>query len=117
MKTLIIDAPGKYSYGEKPQPTPRAGEVRLRVRRLGFCGTDLSTFRGANPLVTYPRVPGHEIAATIEAVTPGVPGSLTIGQEVTVMPYTACGKCTACRVGPRKRSMSRAARCASFTAT
>jgi len=99
MKTLVIDAPGKYSSGEKPRPAPKDGEVLLRVRRLGFCGTDLSTFRGVNPLVSYPRVPGHEIAAVIEAVTPGVPAILSIGQEVTVMPYTACGKCTACRSG------------------
>ena len=99
MKTLVIDAPGKFSYGEKNPPTPRDGEVLLRVRRLGFCGTDLSTFRGANPLVTYPRVPGHEIAAVIEAVTAGVPAGLAVGQEVTVMPYTACGKCPACRSG------------------
>jgi 2-desacetyl-2-hydroxyethyl bacteriochlorophyllide A dehydrogenase len=99
LKTLVIDAPGKFSYGEKPQPTPQAGEVLLHVRRLGFCGTDLSTFRGANPLVTYPRVPGHEIAATIAAVTAGVPAHLKIGQEVTVMPYTACGQCTSCRSG------------------
>lgn len=99
MKTLVIDAPGKFSYGDKPQPTPKDGEVLLHVRRLGFCGTDLSTFRGANPLVTYPRIPGHEIAATIAAVTPGVPANLKVGQEVTVMPYTACGKCTSCRSG------------------
>jgi L-galactonate 5-dehydrogenase len=99
VKTLVIDAPGKFSYGEKPKPTPRAGEVLLRVRRLGFCGTDLSTFRGANPLVTYPRVPGHEIAAVIESVTPGVPAHLSAGLLVTVMPYTACGNCTSCRAG------------------
>jgi len=99
MKTLVIDAPGKFSYGEKSRPMPKDGEVLLRIRRLGFCGTDLSTFRGLNPLIVYPRVPGHEIAATIEAVTPGVPASLKIGQEVTVMPYTPCGHCTACRAG------------------
>jgi 2-desacetyl-2-hydroxyethyl bacteriochlorophyllide A dehydrogenase len=78
---------------------PKDGEVLLRVKRLGFCGTDLNTFRGNNPLVAYPRVPGHEIAAVIEAVTAGVPADLKIGQEVTVMPYTACGKCTSCRSG------------------
>ncbi|HVU36899.1 MAG TPA: alcohol dehydrogenase catalytic domain-containing protein, partial [Opitutales bacterium] len=99
MKTLVIHAPGKFSYGEKPPPAPQDGEVLLQVRRLGFCGTDLSTFRGINPLVVYPRVPGHEIAASIAAVTPGVPATLKIGQDVTVMPYTACGKCTSCRAG------------------
>jgi L-galactonate 5-dehydrogenase len=99
MKTLVLDAPGKFSCGEKPQPALQDGEVLLRVRRLGLCGTDLSTFRGSNPLVTYPRVPGHEIAAVIEAVAPGVPANLPVGLEVTVMPYTACGKCTPCRSG------------------
>jgi threonine dehydrogenase-like Zn-dependent dehydrogenase len=49
--------------------------------------------------VTYPRVPGHEIAAVIEAIADGVPATLRLGQEVTVMPYTACGRCSSCRAG------------------
>jgi 2-desacetyl-2-hydroxyethyl bacteriochlorophyllide A dehydrogenase len=99
MKTLVIEQPGQVGYGEKDRPVPAPGEVLLKVRRLGFCGTDLSTFRGGNPLVSYPRVPGHEVAAVIEAVTAGVPGALAPGREVTVMPYTACGRCTSCRAG------------------
>ena len=99
MKTLVIEAPGKFAYGEKPSPAPAPGEVLLKIRRLGFCGTDLNTFRGGNPLVTYPRIPGHEIAAVVAAVTTGVPDSIQPGQEVTVMPYTACGKCSSCRRG------------------
>ena len=74
MKTLLIDAPGTFSFGEKPAPVPAPGEVLLRVRRLGFCGSDLSTFRGGNPLVSYPRIPGHEIAAVFPgAANPAVP--------------------------------------------
>lgn len=76
---------------------PAPGEVLLRIRRLGFCGSDLATFCGGNPLVTYPRIPGHEIAAVIEAVTPDVPAEFAVGQAVTVMPYTTCGKCSSCR--------------------
>jgi threonine dehydrogenase-like Zn-dependent dehydrogenase len=97
MQTLLIDAPGRFSYGEKLRPVPAPGEVLLRVRRLGFCGSDLSTFRGGNPLVSYPRIPGHEIAATIAAVTPGVPPEYAVGQDVTVLPYTTCGTCSSCR--------------------
>ena len=97
MQTLLIDAPGQFSYGEKNPPVPAPGEVLLKVRRLGFCGSDLSTFRGGNPLVTYPRIPGHEIAATIAAVTLGVPPEYAVGQDVTVLPYTTCGKCSSCR--------------------
>jgi len=99
VKTLVIDSPGKFSYGQKPSPQPQPGEVLLRIQRLGFCGSDLNTFRGGNPLVTYPRIPGHEIAALIEAVTPGVPAKFSVGQTVTVMPYTACGRCPSCRAG------------------
>jgi L-galactonate 5-dehydrogenase len=99
MKTLQILEPGRCAFGEIPAPVPAPGEVLLRIRRLGFCGTDLSTFRGANPLVSYPRIPGHEIAAEIVAVTEGVPATFTVGQLVTVMPYTACGTCSSCRSG------------------
>lgn len=101
MKTVLIQAPGQVGYGEKPQPVPQPGEVLLRIRRLGYCGSDLSTFRGGNPLVSFPRVPGHEIGAVIAAVTAGVPAELQPGMEVTVMPYTACGTCPACRRGRR----------------
>ena len=99
MKALVISEPGKTGYVERPQPAPAPGEVLLQVKRLGYCGTDLNTFRGFNPLVTYPRIPGHEIAAVITEVTPGVPAQFKVGMETTVLPYTTCGKCTSCRSG------------------
>ena len=99
MNCFRITAPGAFAFGDTPAPSPTAGEVLLRLRRLGYCGSDLSTFRGANPLVSYPRIPGHEIAAEIVSVGPAVPAHLHPGLAVTVVPYTACGKCTACRAG------------------
>lgn len=99
MKALFIDAPGVFRYGEALKPQPAPGEVLLRILRLGFCGSDLTTFRGLNPLVSYPRIPGHEIGAVIESVTEGVPPHLHPGREVTVSPYTACGQCLPCKIG------------------
>lgn len=99
MNCFRIDSPGAFSFSEAPSPSPGPGEALLRVRRLGYCGSDLSTFRGANPLVSYPRIPGHEIAAEIVALGCGSPAHLSPGQLVTVIPYTACGRCTACRAG------------------
>jgi 2-desacetyl-2-hydroxyethyl bacteriochlorophyllide A dehydrogenase len=99
VKTLIIDSPGKFSYGEASRPEPQRGEVLLRIERLGFCGSDLNTFRGANPLVSYPRIPGHEVAAIIQQIADDVPAELSIGQTVTVVPYTTCGQCPSCRSG------------------
>ncbi len=100
MRALFIDAVGRTSLGDLAEPVLGDGEVLLRVQTIGFCGSDLNTFRGLNPLVSYPRVPGHEIAATVEQLGRAVPdGPLEIGMHVTVLPYTACGRCAACRRG------------------
>ena len=99
MRALVIDGPGDVGLGTRGVPTLVDGAVLIRVRTVGFCGSDLNTYRGLNPLVSYPRVPGHEIAGIVEAVGVDVPVPLAVGTEVTVVPYTACGKCSACRCG------------------
>jgi len=99
MKVFLISEPFKSAVIDKAKPTPSPGEVLLQVRRVGFCGTDLSAFRGVNPLVSYPRVPGHEVGATIVELGPDVPEQFSVGQDVLVLPYTACGKCSACLRG------------------
>lgn len=96
MKALEITAPGVTRLVDRPEPKLQPGEALLRVERIGFCGTDLSSFRGANPLVAYPRIPGHEIAATIEALAPGDTSKWLVGQQVLVIPYSNCGRCSAC---------------------
>ncbi|MGI8988762.1 MAG: zinc-binding alcohol dehydrogenase family protein [Bryobacteraceae bacterium] len=99
MKAFIITEPGQTAIGDFPVPAPLADEVLLRTRLIGMCGTDLGTYRGKNPLVSYPRVPGHEVAATIAGVGFGVPAEFRAGMNVTCSPYTACGECASCRRG------------------
>jgi threonine dehydrogenase-like Zn-dependent dehydrogenase len=99
MKALVITEAGKTGFIEIPKPIPSPGEVLLQVKRVGYCGTDLNTFRGFNPLVSYPRIPGHEIGAVIAEVTAGVPERFQVGMETTVLPYTTCGDCPSCRSG------------------
>ena len=99
MRCMHILAPGACGYGEAPEPTLTDGHVLLRVRRVGYCGSDLNSFRGGNPMVSYPRIPGHEIAATVERLAGDVPRSILPGMDVTVLPYTACGSCSACLSG------------------
>lgn len=99
MKALVLVEPGRAEVREIETPRPGHGEVLLQVRRIGLCGTDLNSFRGKNPLVTYPRIPGHEIAATIAELGPGVPAQFQAGMDVTVAPYFGCGDCTSCRQG------------------
>ncbi|TWT29565.1 putative zinc-type alcohol dehydrogenase-like protein YjmD [Posidoniimonas corsicana] len=98
MKAFQITEPGASRLTELADPQPAAGEVLLRIRCVGFCGSDLNTYRGMNPLVSYPRIPGHEIAGTVAALGEGVAG-WTVGQDVLVFPYTECGACSACRAG------------------
>ncbi len=96
MRALFIRKPLEAEIGEQPQPALQPGEVLLRVRFVGMCGSDLSSYRGKNPLVTYPRIPGHEIAATIDSVGEDVPANFQPGLAVTLSPYTNCGRCAAC---------------------
>jgi threonine dehydrogenase-like Zn-dependent dehydrogenase len=99
MRAFVIRQPGESSIEEIPEARPGEGEVLLQTRMIGFCGTDLNTFRGKNPLVSYPRIPGHEIAATIVDTGAGVPAHLKPGINVTVSPLNSCGKCSACLRG------------------
>ena len=99
MKAIQIITPGKIQIVDRPAPVTGKGEVLLKIKYVGFCGSDLSTFLGKNPMVEYPRVPGHEISAIIEAVGEEVPKSFKKGQAVTVVPYTNCGQCSSCRKG------------------
>jgi L-galactonate 5-dehydrogenase len=97
MKAIEITKPGEIKLVERKKPQIKKEEVLLKLKYVGFCGSDLSTFLGKNPLVQYPRIPGHEISAVIEAVGDEVPSSFKAGQRVTVVPYTNCGNCTSCR--------------------
>lgn len=96
MKALVMHGPGDLRVEVVPTPEIRPGEALLRVRRVGLCGSDLNSYRGRNPLVTYPRIPGHEIAATIVELTSPHP-IFRVGMDVTLSPYTNCGQCSACR--------------------
>ncbi len=99
MRTLCIDSPLQLSYGEMAQPSPGEGEALVAISHIGYCGTDLNSYRGLNPLVTYPRVPGHEIAGVLKQLGPGAPAGYAVGQRVTVLPYFNCKRCNACRMG------------------
>lgn len=99
MKAIQIPAAGQIVPVNIDAPVPGAGEVLLKMEYVGFCGSDLNTWRGANALAKSPVIPGHEIGAVIESVADDVPAFLKPGMIVTVNPYTACGTCPSCRRG------------------
>lgn len=97
MLTVVCETPGTLRAVDRPLPEPAKGEVLLRVRRVGVCGTDLHIFAGRQPYLNYPRVMGHELSATVAEAPRG--GRLAEGDSVYVMPYLSCGRCVACLRG------------------
>ena len=99
MKAITITAERQMAVVDIEEPQMGDDEVLLRLNYVGFCGSDLNTFLGRNPMVHMPVIPGHEVGAAIEKVGKNVPEGLKPGMVVTVNPYTNCGKCASCRNG------------------
>jgi len=98
MRQVIMTSPGTIEDREIPPPTPGLGEVLLRVKRIGVCGSDIHVWHGEHPFTPYPVVQGHEFSAEVEAVGRGVTRAKP-GQRVTAWPQETCGKCNPCRRG------------------
>lgn len=99
MKALQIAEAGVVRVADVEKPVLKSGEILLSIKYVGFCGSDLNTYRGNNPMVKMPVIPGHEVGAVIEEIGEGVPEGFHKGMAVTVNPYTNCGKCASCRNG------------------
>ena len=97
MKAIQISGERQMEIVNVAKQELKPGEVLLRLKYVGFCGSDLSTYLGKNPMVKMPVIPGHEVGAVIEKVGADVPEGLKPGMVVTCNPYTNCGKCASCR--------------------
>jgi D-arabinose 1-dehydrogenase-like Zn-dependent alcohol dehydrogenase len=100
MRVVQVSQPnGPFEIVEREIPEPGAGSVRVKVEACGICHSDSLTKEGTFPGIQYPRIPGHEVAGTIDAVGAGVVG-WTAGQRVGVGWHGGyCGHCNACRRG------------------
>ena len=99
MKALQLEKPESWRIIDIPEPpSPVAGEVLVRVHRVGVCGTDLGGYLGKFPFFTYPRIPGHELGVEVLEVGVGVT-NVRPGDRCSVEPYLNCQQCYACRRG------------------
>lgn len=99
MKAISIPAPGQVQIVDIPEPQLGPGDVLVEVHHVGLCGSDLNMYRGTLTIVSYPRIPGHEVSGIILARGESVPDSIREGDRVTLSPYSECGICPACRAG------------------
>ena len=97
MKAVVLEGPGQAQLASISEPrVANEDEILLQVRKIGLCGTDLNSYRGRNPLISFPRIPGHEISATVAELNANHP-EWQPGTTVTLSPYKNCGQCAACR--------------------
>jgi 2-desacetyl-2-hydroxyethyl bacteriochlorophyllide A dehydrogenase len=96
-KSIVCRRPNDLALETRPPAVRRQGEARVRIVRVGICGTDYHIYEGRQPFVEYPRVVGHELAGLVAEAPDG--SRLAKGQLVVVNPYVACGHCHACRRG------------------
>jgi L-iditol 2-dehydrogenase len=98
MKQAVLIEPQKVIFQDVPKPEPGPGQVLIRVKRIGVCGSDIHAYYGKHPYIRCPIVQGHEFAGRISEVGPDV-RVLKAGDDITVMPQLVCGECYSCRHG------------------
>ena len=98
MLQQVMTAPGHIEFREAPVPAPNAGEVLVKIMKIGVCGSDIHVYHGEHPFTKYPVTQGHEVSGKIAALGEGVTG-FAVGQKVTIEPQVYCGRCHPCTHG------------------
>ena len=97
MKACVLHAVNDLRFEEVADPEPESGQVLIRVKACGVCGSDVPRVFEKGTY-HFPTIPGHEFAGDVAAVGPGGDLSL-VGKAVAVFPLIPCKKCPACEVG------------------
>lgn len=98
MKALVFHGTEDIRYEEVETPSPKKGEVLIKVKAVSICGSDLAGFRGGNTMRVPPLIMGHEFAGEVAVLGEGVT-SAKIGDKVGVYTNLYCGYCPACKAG------------------
>jgi threonine dehydrogenase-like Zn-dependent dehydrogenase len=88
--------PGKIDLNEVEEPVAGPGEILLRVKKNGVCGSDIHLWHGLHPFTQYPVVQGHEFSVEVEAVGDRVT-KVTHGMKATAATQKVCGVCNPCK--------------------
>ncbi|MGI6030723.1 MAG: zinc-dependent alcohol dehydrogenase [Eubacteriales bacterium] len=98
MKGIVYEGPNRLHYTDVPDVFPKAGEVKLRVKACGICGSDVHGYLGLTGRRLEPMMMGHEFAGEIMELGEGVT-TAQVGDKVAVYPVEFCGECEMCRQG------------------
>ena len=64
-----MTAPGKIEFRDVPVPKVKEGQVLVKIKRIGICGSDIHVYHGKHPYTSYPVVQGHEVSGEIVKLT------------------------------------------------
>lgn len=99
MKAAVFRGPFKFELCERERPVPKEGEVLVRIRAVGICGSDLHPYKGNGVDRREPGIiMGHEAAGDVEAIGEGVT-RWKRGDRVAINPQINCGECSMCKKG------------------
>ncbi len=98
MRQAVMIEPGRIEFNDVAAPVAGPGEILLRVKKIGVCGSDIHVWHGLHPFTPYPVVQGHEFSAVVEAVGEGVT-KVNPGMKATAAPQKVCGICNPCKRG------------------
>ncbi len=95
MKAAVVSSPGRVELSEVLEPSAQEGEVLVRMKCCGVCGTDVEKVHGK---AITSKILGHEVVGEIEEVGPGVQG-LSTGMRVFTHHHVPCYSCDVCKAG------------------
>ena len=97
MKAGVVHAKNDIRYEEIEKPVPGQGQVLIKVKYTGICGSDIPRVNG-DACHFFPNVLGHEFSGVVEEIGEGV-GSVKPGDRVAGIPLVPCMKCEDCQRG------------------
>jgi threonine dehydrogenase-like Zn-dependent dehydrogenase len=98
MIQALMTKPGEIIYQEVDVPVVGPEQIKVKMKRIGVCGSDIHVYHGKHPFTTYPVVQGHEVSAEVVEVGDSV-NDFKPGDKVTIQPQVVCGKCYPCTHG------------------
>ena len=98
MTQAIMTEPGNIIYQEVDITEVKPDQIKVKMKRIGICGSDIHVNHGKHPYTSYPVVQGHEVSAEVVETGKDVT-TCKVGDKVTIQPQVVCGKCYPCTHG------------------
>ena len=98
MKQALMVCPGEIIFQDVPVPMVGDNQIKVQMKRIGVCGSDIHVYHGKHPYTSYPVVQGHEVSAVVVEIGKDVK-NVRVGDAVTIQPQVVCGTCYPCTHG------------------